>query len=157
VAAARDADLGHTRHPGDAVLPRLGHLLKKAYLLFTERTSIALGPLGVSSHEVAALLRFDEERQLSQAQVAARMGIDRTTMVALVDELERKGLVNRRPHEGDRRKNSVELTARGRELKRRAARIVDDCEREFLAVLDQADAQQLKTALMALISRIQEH
>ena len=50
--------------------------------------------------------------------------------LVLVDELERKGLVNRRPHEDDRRKNSVELTARGRELKRRAARIVDDCERE---------------------------
>ena len=154
--AARDADLGDAGRPGDVVVPRLGHLVKQVYLRFTERTSSALAPLGISSHEWAALLRFDEERQLSQAEVAARMGIDRTTMVALVDELERKELVNRRPHQEDRRKNIVELTSRGREIKRRAARIVDDCEREFLAVLDEADAQQLKTALMALISRTEE-
>lgn len=79
------------------------------------------------------------------------MGIDRTTMVALIDQLEEKGLVNRRPHRDDRRKNAVELTATGRDVKTRAAALVDGCERQLLAALTKSDAQQLKTALYAVI------
>jgi DNA-binding MarR family transcriptional regulator len=126
-------------------------LLKKAYLQFTGLTSAALEPLGITAMEWAALLRFDEEPLLSQAALARLLGIDRTTMVALVDELEGKGLVTRRPHREDRRKNVVELTAKGRGLKKRAAALVDGCERQFLSALTDSDAQQLKSALHTVI------
>jgi DNA-binding MarR family transcriptional regulator len=42
------------------------------------------------------------------------MGVDRTTMVTLIDDLETKGLVERRPDSKDRRKNVVVLTDAGR-------------------------------------------
>jgi DNA-binding MarR family transcriptional regulator len=132
-------------------LPRLGHLLKQAYLQFTGFTTAALEPLGITAMEWAALLRFDEEPSLSQAGLARLLGIDRTTMVALVDQLEGKGLVTRRPHREDRRKNVVELTAEGRDLKKRAAALVDGCERQFLSALTKSDAQQLKAALHMVI------
>ena len=131
--------------------PRLGHLLKQAYLQFTGLTSAALVPLGITAMEWAALLRFDEEPSLSQAGLARLLGMDRTTMVALIDQLEDKGLVNRRPHSDDRRKNAIELTATGRSIKKRAAALVDGCERQFLAALTKSDAQQLKTSLHAVI------
>lgn len=129
----------------------MGHLLKQAYLQYTGLTSAALQPLGITAMEWAALLRFDEEPSLSQAGLARLLGIDRTTMVALIDQLEAKGLVKRRPHRDDRRKNAVELTADGRSVKKRAAQLVDGCERQFLAALPKSDAQQLKTALHAVI------
>jgi DNA-binding MarR family transcriptional regulator len=129
----------------------MGHLLKQAYLQYTGLTSAALEPLGITAMEWAALLRFDEEPSLSQVGLARLLGIDRTSMVALVDQLEAKGLVKRRPHRDDRRKNAVELTADGRNLKKRAAQLVDRCERQFLAALPKSDAQQLKTALHTLI------
>jgi DNA-binding MarR family transcriptional regulator len=129
----------------------MGHLLKQAYLQYTGLTSAALEPLGITAMEWAALLRFDEEPSLSQVGLARLLGIDRTSMVALVDQLEAKGLVKRRPHRDDRRKNAVELTADGRNLKKRAAQLVDGCERQFLAALPKSDAQQLKTALHTLI------
>jgi DNA-binding MarR family transcriptional regulator len=132
-------------------LPRLGHLLKQAYMQFTGLTSAALEPLGITALQWAALLRFDEEPSLSQAGLARLLGIDRTTMVALVDQLEGKGLVKRRPHDEDRRKNAVELTPDGRSVKKRAAQLVDGCERQFLAALPKSDAQQLKTGLKTLI------
>jgi DNA-binding MarR family transcriptional regulator len=72
-------------------------------------------------------------------------------MVALVDELQRKGLVQRRPQAEDRRKNSVALTREGRDTMQRGAHIADECEREFLAPLDDPDAEQLKRALQAVI------
>ncbi len=139
------------QRPAANALPRLGHLLKQAYLQFTGLTSAALEPLGITAMEWAALLRFDEQAELSQAGLARLLGIDRTTMVALIDQLEEKGLVNRRPHRDDRRKNAVELTATGRDVKTRAAALVDGCERQLLAALTKSDAQQLKTALYAVI------
>ncbi|MGB8406968.1 MAG: MarR family transcriptional regulator [Mycobacterium sp.] len=149
-AKRQDVSRSQQRPSADA-LPRLGHLLKQAYLQFTGLTSAALEPLGITALEWAALLRFDEEPSLSQAGLARLLGIDRTTMVALIDQLEGKGLVKRRPHDEDRRKNAVELTADGRNLKKRAAQLVDACERQFLAALPKSDAQQFKTALQALI------
>jgi DNA-binding MarR family transcriptional regulator len=149
-AKRENASRSRSRASADA-LPRLGHLLKQAYLQFTGLTSAALEPLGITALQWAALLRFDEEPLLSQAGLARLLGIDRTSMVGLIDELERKGLVKRRPHRDDRRKNAVELTANGRDVKERAAQLVDGCERQFLAALTKTDAQQLKTALNAVI------
>ena len=149
-AKRQDASRSQQRPRANA-LPRLGHLLKQAYLQFTGLTSAALEPLGITALEWAALLRFDEEPSLSQAGLARLLGMDRTTMVALIDQLEGKGLVKRRPHDEDRRKNAVELTADGRAMKKRAAQLVDACERQFLAALPKSDAQQLKTALQTLI------
>jgi DNA-binding MarR family transcriptional regulator len=148
-AKRQDASRSQQR-PSAKALPRLGHLLKQTYLQFTGLTSAALEPLGITALEWAALLRFDEEPSLSQAGLARLLGIDRTTMVALIDQLEGKGLVKRRPHDEDRRKNAVELTADGRNLKKRAAQLVDACERQFLGALAKSDAYQLKTALQAL-------
>jgi DNA-binding MarR family transcriptional regulator len=138
--------------PLDGPPPRLGYLLKLTQLRFAELTQAALAPLGIDTREWATLISLDEQRPLSQAEVATRSGIDRTTMVALVDELQEKGLVQRRPHHDDRRKNVVALTTAGRTIRQRAARQVDDCERRFLAALSESDAQQLKSALQTLIT-----
>jgi DNA-binding MarR family transcriptional regulator len=130
---------------------RLGYLLKHAQLQFGELVAAALGPLGIDGRQWAALLCLDEQPRLSQAELARWLGVDRTTMVALIDDLETKGLVERRPHIDDRRKNTVELTVAGRDFRRRAARLVDDCERQFLAALSERQAQQLRRALEAVI------
>jgi DNA-binding MarR family transcriptional regulator len=78
------------------------------------------------------------------------VGVDRTTMVALLDALERKGLVARRPDPADRRRNVVELTSGGRKTLRRATRASDQAEARLLAGLDDAEATQLR----ALLGRI---
>jgi DNA-binding MarR family transcriptional regulator len=72
-------------------------------------------------------------------------------MVALIDALERRGLVERNPHPDDRRKNIVALTAAGGETMAGATRAADDAERRFLEPLGQAGAQQLKDALRLLL------
>jgi DNA-binding MarR family transcriptional regulator len=89
----------------------------------------------------------------SQQQAARRLGIDRTTMVALLDALEDKGLVTRHPHAEDRRKNVVELTAPGRDTLRDATWAGDDAERRFLAPLTEPAARQLKDALRTLLTQ----
>jgi DNA-binding MarR family transcriptional regulator len=141
-----------TAPPGEYGSPRLGYLLKRAQLRFTEMASAALAPLGIGPREWAALNCLDEQHGLSQRQVAEMLGVDRTTMVALIDELERKGLVERRPQADDRRKNIVGLTGEGRDAMRRGARLADDCERQFLAALSEPDAERFRRALQTVIA-----
>ena len=74
-------DEGNTSH-------RLGYLIKHVYLRFGQLTSAELEPLGISPLEWAALSCLDVQRGLSQKEVAELLGIDRTKMVALVDEHE---------------------------------------------------------------------
>ena len=135
----------------DSEVPRLGYLLKQAHLRFVERAKTALSPLGVDPRQWAALACLDDEQGLSQAEVAQRLGIDRTTMVALVDELQKKGLVTREPDAADRRRNRVELTPDGRETIERGAAIADETERDFLKVLGQEDSQLLKAKLNTVL------
>ena len=148
--AARD-DRGAEDWPGPELTSRLGYLLKHAQLRLSELTGAALAPLGVTGRELAVLLVLAGHDQASQQQAARRLGVDRTTMVALIDGLEHKGLVTRRPHGDDRRRNVVELTAAGRATLKRATLANDNAERRFLEPLTRSGAEQLKSALLALI------
>lgn len=139
--------------PDDGAQPlRLGYLLKHVSLRFGQLTSAELEPLGISPLEWAALNCINEQRGHSQREVAELLGIDRTKMVALIDELEAKGCVERRVQPSDRRKNTVALTTTGLDLLRRGGRLIDDCEQRFLSVLNDSDARQLRRALHAVMS-----
>ncbi len=129
----------------------LGYLLKHAWLRAQEVTGPALAPYGIGGRELAVLLVLAEGESLSQQQAAGRLEVDRTTMVALLDELQAKGLVARRPHPKDRRRNIVELTGKGRETLDAATRAYRDAERRFLAPLGAAGAERLKEALQVLV------
>jgi DNA-binding MarR family transcriptional regulator len=130
---------------------RLGYLLKHAQQRLTELTGPALAPYGISGRELAVLLTLAGCEPASQQQAAQRLGVDRTTMVGLVDALEAKGLVARRPQESDRRRNVVELTEAGRETVRRAGQAAAQAEREFLAPLTPDAAAQFVEALRTLV------
>ncbi len=149
IATSDDQPAGNA--PGPELTSRLGYLLKHAQLRLSELTGAALEPFGVTGRDLAVLLVLADQEQASQQQAARRLGVDRTTMVALVDGLEHKGLVTRRPHADDRRKNVVELTEAGRATLERATQASDDAERRFLAPLTQSGTEQLKSALLALI------
>ena len=131
---------------------RLGFLLKHAQLRLAEISGAALAPYGINGRHLAVLSVLSDGDLLSQQEAARRLAIDRTTMVALIDELERKGLVTRHPHPADRRKNVVDLTAAGRDMFAKATRASDDAERRFLAPLDDVAARRLKDALRILVT-----
>jgi DNA-binding MarR family transcriptional regulator len=130
---------------------RLGYLLKHAQLRLSELTTEALAPYGLDGRELAVLTVLGTGEPASQQEAAGRLGIDRTTMVAFVDTLERKGMVARRPHAEDRRKNVVELSPAGRDTLRKATKASDAAERRFLAPLDAPAARQLREALHAVV------
>src|SRR5262245_34016471 len=152
-AAGAEGDERSAAWPPAPLADRLGFLLKHAQLDLAEISGPALAPLGIVGREVAVLGVLADGGSLSQHQAARRLAIDRTTMVALLDGLEAKGLVERRPDPGDRRRNVVELTPAGHQTLREATKATEDAERRFLARLGDAGAKQLRDALRSLVAR----
>src|SRR5512143_2011426 len=87
----------------------------------------------------------------SQLEAAQRLSIDRTTMVDLLDELDAKGLVERRPDPADRRRNIVALTETGRQTLSDGARATDEAEQALLAPLLEDGACRLRRMLQAVV------
>ena len=137
--------------PGPGLSGNLVYLLKHAHLRMAELTANAVTPYGIDGRELGVLLSLAGREPASQQEAAQRLGIDRTTMVAMLDALEGKGLVSRHPHAQDRRRNVVELTDAGHETLRLATEANDEAEREFLASLTPKAAEQLRNSLQKLV------
>jgi len=129
----------------------LGYLLKHAHLALEQRTDAALAGLGLTARDLGVLRVIAGGEARSQQEVATVLGVDRTSMVALLDALERRGIVARKPSERDRRRNAVELTQDGRSLFQRAEQHSIKAERAFTAALGDAGGAELRRALQALL------
>ncbi|MBW4717233.1 MarR family winged helix-turn-helix transcriptional regulator [Saccharothrix obliqua] len=145
----------------DGRSPELGgnlvYLLKHAQARMAELTAEALRPHGIDGRELGVLLSVAGRVPRSQQEAARRLGIDRTTMVAMLDALEGKGLVSRHPDAEDRRRNVVELTDAGQDVLRRATEASDEAERRFLAPLDPRAARQLRDSLRIVVPGPDDH
>ncbi len=131
----------------------LGYLLKHASAELIRRTDAALEPFGIDSKDLGVLRVVAGNDRSSQQQVAATLGVDRTTMVALLDTLEATGVVTRRPDPDDRRRNVVELTAPGLAMVRRADQAATAVERELLRPVSAGEVESLRRTLRALLAR----
>jgi DNA-binding MarR family transcriptional regulator len=151
VQAMQNTQSDSTSARRDVLNDRLGYLLKHAQQRFSQLSAEALRPYGVTGRQCAILATIDGEGLLSQQDVAQLLEVDRTTMVALIDELETAGLVLRRTHPDDRRKNVVELTSAGRDTLRSAEVARHSAETRFLASLSDAQAAAFRNALRALV------
>jgi DNA-binding MarR family transcriptional regulator len=97
--------------------------------------------LGLSFGRARALRRVAKGPK-PMGELADALGIDAPYLTLVVDDLERQGLVERRPHPTDRRVKLVVATRRGKDVARRAEAILGTPP-ERLAALDQRDLTEL--------------
>jgi DNA-binding MarR family transcriptional regulator len=107
--------------------------------------------VGLTICDLGVLRVFASGDAQSQQEAAAVLGVDRTLMVALLDALERQGIVARRPSEQDRRRNIIALTDHGWEVFRQAESRHSETERDFTATLGDAGAAGLRRALRTVL------
>lgn len=74
-----------------------------------------------------------------QKELAVALGIEGPSLVRLLDGLERRGLIERREDDTDRRARGIHLTAAGRALERRVAKVSAAVQRRVLADVAPAD------------------
>jgi len=91
----------------------LGFALRRAQAAVAEDFSARFGPEDIRPAQFAVLTVLRENPGLRQTQVSFALGIQRTNFVPLIDELERRGLAERRLVPGDRRAASLFLTREG--------------------------------------------
>ena len=134
---------------------RPGALLVIAARTGQELASRRLAPMGLSVR-LCGVLNLLAEGPISQQALGEQLGIDRTTVVELIDELEQQGVVVRRRNPADRRSYALSLTPRGRTVQKRAAHAFDAAADEFLDALEPAERQALVEMLRRLISTADE-
>jgi len=128
----------------------LGWLLNQAsHVLATEMTA-ALAALDVTPRDVCAL-RTAATASFTQIELARAVGVDKTTMVVMLDELEAAGLAERRPSSTDRRARIVQVTGKGKRKLASAQRVVDRVQADVLATLGDGSGEPLMAALGRLV------
>jgi len=148
-------DSSHTPLPGPE-LPApltvwLSYLLRQATLRAQDNVAKALAAAALRPPHNAVLTML-ADGPLSQVTLSARLQTDRTTMVAIIDELEAWQLVERRRNPADRRAHDVTLTTLGAERLAVAHAAVFAADDSFFAALNAAERMQLRAMLLRLIA-----
>jgi len=130
----------------------LGFLLSRAGGLVISSTNDALAPLDLKVRSYSVLVSAAEHRDgVNQRRLAEILALDPSQMVGIVDDLETRGLVERRPDPVDRRNKLIVATRDGRALRSRAQRAAGRAQTEFFADVEPSVSTQLRATLQAIL------
>jgi len=124
-----------------------GQLFFRLWRASHTQTAAALQSIGLTPALFAVLNYLRAREGAIQQQIGLAMGIDPSTMVSLVDQLERAGLAKRRPRPQDRRAREVLITPKGRRTLKRARELAEEVEGDVFQGLSPAERRQLVTLL----------
>jgi DNA-binding MarR family transcriptional regulator len=113
-----------------------------------------LAPLALEPREFALLRAVGAAEGQSQQAIGERLQIPPSRMVAFVDALEARGLLQRRANPADRRARALHLTAAGRKLLGRAFVLASELESDLCAQLSDAEREQLLELLRRVGSQL---
>jgi MarR family transcriptional regulator, lower aerobic nicotinate degradation pathway regulator len=128
-------------------------LLNQSAVPANALVSAALASAEARRYHYKVLAALDEYGSASQAALGRRCGIDRSDMVATINELADRGFVERAPDPADGRRNVVTLTRKGRGHLRKLDRLVAEAQDELLVPLSPRE----RTQLVDLLTRIVDH
>jgi len=141
--ARRGLDLGQL----DGVL---GFHVRMASAAIYRDFAASMSALDLTQKQVAVLELVTNNAHVSQIDLAAALGTDRATMMALIDRLEARGIIERRPSQTDKRRQILSLTAEGRAVLAKAREAVAAHERRFTSRYDPAELETLVAGLKRL-------
>jgi len=121
----------------------VGYNLKRAYIIVQEDFREAMREEGLSARVFTALSLTIKFPNITQSELARMMGIERSGLVAIVDELEAKNYLRRAPVPGDRRVQALVPTDTGRKSYTKAIELVRAHEAQLFADMTAAEKDQL--------------
>lgn len=151
VPADETADL-HAAAPLDlsGLTGIVDYPLRRAQMAVFDDFARRFQTVGLSPAQYAAPIVIGDNPGRNQSEVPGALGIQRPNIVAMMDELERRGLAERTRSGADRRSNAVALTPAGRALLERAHIARTDQE----AAIDSLLGCDARTALIAALSKL---
>jgi MarR family transcriptional regulator for hemolysin len=124
-----------------------GQLFFRIWRATHTRTAEMLGSVGLTPALFALLNVIGAREGAIQQELGSALGIDRSTMVSLIDQLESAGLAKRRPSATDRRAREIAITPKGRRALQRARGLILQVEDEVLAGLSVEERGELVALL----------
>ncbi len=137
--------MARTRHSDSSAYPYSGpaFLLSQLGAHSSSRFAERLEPLNLTPPHVGILRVLKESDGLSQQALGEKLGMFPSRLVGVLDELEKRGLVERRDSPNDRRSYALYLTKHGREALPKIGRIARQHEEALCAALNDAERQHL--------------
>lgn len=130
------------------VLPGLiGYNIRRAQVAVFTDFADSLKEVDITPGQFGVLVLISENSGLNQTRLGKGLGVDRSTVVAVIDRLEERGLVVRTPAPSDRRSYALQLSPGGRDLLARAKDLIADHEDRISAPLSEQERKTLRTLL----------
>ena len=128
----------------------LGYWMRRAQVVAFQDFASTFAGHGLTPGQLGALLLIEANQGLSQTALGRALGIERSSVVPLIDRLQLRGLVRRAAHALDRRAHALELSPAGAEFLARLAPLLEAHERRIAADLNPAERRML----IALLARL---
>jgi DNA-binding MarR family transcriptional regulator len=147
----------HSQKPstGPESTEGLGFLLSQVGFHAAAKFAERLAPLNLAPPHVGILFLIMHADGLSQAALGEKLGVFPSRLVGLLDELEDRGLVQRRDSPRDRRSHSLHLTEAGRESLKEITRVGQEHQNALCAALDASERAQLTSFLQRIAAEQQ--
>jgi DNA-binding MarR family transcriptional regulator len=134
----------------DGLPDLVGYRLRKAQVAVFANFARTMADRAITPGQFGVLTLIGANAGLTQSALAKAVGIERSTMVAVLDGLERRGLIERRPSPHDRRSHALILSDAGATLLAELRKLVAVHERRILSDLSAVE----RKALIGLLARL---
>jgi DNA-binding MarR family transcriptional regulator len=133
-----------------ALTKHTGFLLSRMGMVASRRFAQTLEELDLNPRMWGALNVLDAEGAITQHALGKCTGIDPSSMVSTIDELEKHGLVERQAHPTDRRAHALHITAKGNETLASGRQLARRAQEDLLAPLSADERRELHELLLRL-------
>lgn len=132
----------------------LGYVINHVARVFARALHEAIAPMGVVPGQFAQLLALYERDGVTQQELCDIVEIEQPTMANTLNRMERDGLIERRPHPTDGRKQLIFLTDHARRLEGQLVEAAIDVNRRAIRDLSEEEHQDLLAVLRQLGSNL---
>jgi DNA-binding MarR family transcriptional regulator len=134
----------------EALRTNTGFLISRMGMVAARGFAERIAEVGLSPRGWGALSVLGKEGAITQQWLGTCIGMDPSSMVATIDELEAAGLVERRRNPRDRRAHALHITSQGRRTLAEGRKIARRAQEELLAPLSAEEREQLHALLLRL-------
>ncbi len=134
----------------DALTRNTGFLISRMGMMAQRAFGERIAEVGLTPRGWGALNVLDTEGAVTQQRLGVCIGMDPSSMVSTIDELEAEGLVERRRNPQDRRAHALHITEQGRSTLAEGRKIARRAQDELLAPLSAEERRQLHDLLLRL-------
>jgi DNA-binding MarR family transcriptional regulator len=136
-----------------ALVRHTGYLISKVGMMAQREFATKIASVGLNPRMWGALNVLDHDGPMTQQGLGQCVGIDPSSMVATIDELEAIGLVERQRHPSDRRAHALHVTPQGREVLSRGRKLAAEAQEELLSGLSAEERAELHRLLLTIATR----